>query len=1028
MDSRSPYKVHNAATRGIYQVTSAFDLTPDSPIDIKEGKTTNKVITTASGSCNSYRLFSSVSGDLPFVIDDVTGVITATTDFDYEDRRPVSYSMRVDCVSGGLLSNRFSKALTVNIENVNEPPVCEPRFEAKIANRTIPENFPVYQSVFQVPVKDPDGDSLTYRLLSQTSRPEIGMFFDVDSRLGIVYISSPVSIDFDAGYEEFRLIIRATDPSGLSCEGGVVITIEDLNDEVPIFQKLENDTIYVPENTLPGSILHIFTATDRDADTQMTYSFPGISSMFRIHEASGALVLLQPLDYDNPDNHKAYSLVVIASDGQNRTPYPFFVYITNVDEPPECDPAISTGTGLALSVPETFPIFTTLYTVLAKDPDEGDEVKFKISQSSLDADKFFTLNEDNGIISTTDKQLDYESDPKKFAIVIKVENVKESPMFCTGLITISLQNENDEVPIFQNLPDTTIEVPENLPSGTAIMRLQATDRDIGDSVHYEFFTRYPGFFIDEDSGEIKIAYSLDYEDPDIVRNQRIIVYALDNDRVHTGVAEIIMQLTDVNDNYPQCEGFPNVIQVAETIAINTPLMQFRCSDKDIEEPNNVLTYKLSSLDYFSIDKFTLTDNILTTGPDGLDYDDDEFAGMQFTHTLHVEVSDGGKPSLTSTVTAIVRVTRVNEFNPSDPSENVFRVPENSPQDTIVGTARVTDVDWPFNNIKFSFAGGDYGNPPKFYIEPNTGIIKVCGELDYEEKSSYTVAVQAADLNNDVQPDPLKQRKTTAVVKINITNVNDEAPVCSPAYYERIIYSTRKTAILKLQCSDKDSPDEQLNYAIVSENKANRFILQRSDTGPPSIITTQNFQYNVFEGIQDPTVFQLLIEVTDELGGNRALQLSTTATVIIYVVPWTTTVPTTTQKATTAQVTTAVLVQASYFWHPDTWFTVAMTITAALFLLCLYALAWGLLKDIPKYAKFFPLCQGYKKSNPPGVTDNIPNGERKQNPVTNDKKGNENPSLLPGYPSAPAVFDGRAVDPVSGKHFLFNSYTGETKWI
>lgn len=67
------------------------------------------------------------------------------------------------------------------------------------------------------------------------------------------------------------------------------------------------------------------------------------------------------------------------------------------------------------------------------------------------------------------------------------------------------------------------------------------------------------------------------------------------------------------------------------------------------------------------------------------------------------------------------------------------------------------------------------------------------------------------------------------------------------------------------------------------------------------MSMQNFQYNVFEGIEDPTLFQLLIKVTDELGGNKALQLSTTATVIIHVVPWTTTIPTTTQKATTAQV-------------------------------------------------------------------------------------------------------------------------------
>ncbi|XP_072255149.1 cadherin-related family member 4-like [Pyxicephalus adspersus] len=794
---------------GISQRISAVTLIPDSPIGIEEGRTTNQVITTASG-CNRYDIF----GSGPFSIDPISGVITATVDFDYEDKtKPITYNMRVEC-EGGLLSPRNFKSFTVNIKNVNEPPECAPRFKAKKDNRTIREDAPVYRSLFSVPVTDPDGDDLTYKVVFQSSLPKDGKFFDVDPNAGFVFINTSAPPDFDEGYEEFRLIITAKDPGGLSCEGGMIISIIDLNDEPPIIEKIQNDTIYVPENTLIGSILHVFEATDRDAASTITYSFPGTVTMFRIHPVSGALALLQPLDYDHADNHKAYALVVSASDGKNEDFYSFEIHVTNVDEPPECDPAISTGTGISLSVPETFPIFTTLYTVLAKDPDEGDDVKFTILQSSLETETFFTLNEDFGIISTTGKRLDYESDPKKFVISIKVENVKENPMFCNGLITLSLQNENDEIPIFQNLPERPIEIPENLAPGTVVIKLQATDRDIGDIVHYEFFAKYPGFFIDEDSGEIKVAYLLDYEDPNIVHEQRLIVHAFDNDRVHTAAAEVIVRLTDVNDNYPQCEGFPNMIQVAETIAINTYLMTIKCVDKDIKEPNNVLQYKLNSFDGFSANKFTLTNNILTTGPKGLDYDNVTFAGMQFRHSLEIEVSDAGTPSLTSTVTAIVKVTRVNEFHP-DPAENVFEVAENSPIDTFVGTTRITDIDWPFNNIKFSLAGGDYGNPPKFYIEPNTGIIKVRGELDFEEKQRYLVTVHAVDLNNDVQPDPLKQLETFAVVTIIITNVNDEAPVCSPAYYESIIYSTRNTPILKLQCSDKDSLDEELSYAIVS---------------------------------------------------------------------------------------------------------------------------------------------------------------------------------------------------------------------
>ena len=51
----------------------------------------------------------------------------------------------------------------------------------------------------------------------------------------------------------------------------------------------------------------------------------------------------------------------------------------------------------------------------------------------------------------------------------------------------------------------------------------------------------------------------------------------------------------------------------------------------------------------------------------------------------------------------------------------------------------------------------------------------------------------------------------------------------------------------------------------SGNTNNQFTLWRLDVDPPSLTTTQNFQYDVFQGIQDSKTFQLFIEVTDEKG-------------------------------------------------------------------------------------------------------------------------------------------------------------------
>lgn len=63
-------------------------------------------------------------------------------------------------------------------------------------------------------------------------------------------------------------------------------------------------------------------------------------------------------------------------------------------------------------------------------------------------------------------------------------------------------------------------------------------------------------------------------------------------------------------------------------------------------------------------------------------------------------------------------------------------------------------------------------------------------------------------------------------------------------------------------------------------------------------STQRFQFGTFEGIEHSKEYTLLIQVTDEFGKDKHQQLSSTVTVVIHVVPWTTTQPTTT---TTTQV-------------------------------------------------------------------------------------------------------------------------------
>lgn len=101
------------------------------------------------------------------------------------------------------------------------------------------------------------------------------------------------------------------------------------------------------------------------------------------------------------------------------------------------------------------------------------------------------------------------------------------------------------------------------------------------------------------------------------------------------------------------------------------------------------------------------------------------------------------------ITIIIRVSRIKEFNLIGTSSVLtFNIFENSPVDTLVGKITFTDADWPFNNIKYIIVGGNLGSPPKFYIEPDTGTVKILISID---NKNHELVYSHATLN---KPDPI----------------------------------------------------------------------------------------------------------------------------------------------------------------------------------------------------------------------------------------------------------------------------------
>ncbi|XP_078091718.1 cadherin-related family member 3-like isoform X2 [Mustelus asterias] len=897
-----------------------------------------------------------------FDINTNTGHITTTKIFNFELEPKVIYQLQVELTATNHSDTKF---LQVFIKNVNEPPKCEePGFVAGTASVDVAENVDKGTFVYRIKAEDEDvADILKYKIESQNSFPaNCENIFSIDQTSGCIFVNS--ALDYDAGFHKCRLTIQVEDQHNLFCRGALTINVRDLNDEPPVFKKGLKDTVHVLETEPVETIIAKVEALDRDKNDTVTYRFARTVDMFNVDESAST------------------------------------------------------------TIPEDFPASEAVYRIIVDDPDLNEAIKFTVINDQNEAVKYFRLDTKTGVISKTDQLLDYDNGVKQYKMIISVTEGKVPSKSCTGTITINIQNINDESPIYINAP-TVINVNDNQAVGTIIAKFTATDHDVDDKVFYEFASSHKGFALDEDTGELKLVYRADYEDTTFPHVQILEIRAYDTGRVHSVTAAVTINIIDINDNAPQCSPTLYTVVLAETNPPGTSVASLNCRDDDLKTPNNLLTYTMA-LDAFSAGRFVNQKNEISVGPKGLDYDNLTFEGLQFKHTIMIKISDGGTPSLTSTATLIVQVTRKNEWKPKSP-DDTFTVPENSPIGTIVGVVKFTDADVPLNSIKYSITGGNDGIPPKFYMEPNTGQLKLLNLLDAETTGRYSLIVQAVDLNNDIASDPLKQKTSFTTVTVDILNVNDEPPICNPAYYETTIYSTIKDPFLQLHCSDKDSTSNQLSYVIVGGNTNNRFKLQRINFNPPSVATTQSFQFDSIRGIQDPNDYQLLVQVTDELDAIKAHQLTTTATVVVHVIPWTTTQPTT--ATPTTPFTTAVLVLTSTYWNPDGWFVALLVITGLLALGALYGLAWALFKTHPKCIQFFPKCKKPVKTPLTDVTGSGRNHLSNSSPVNKEASSEtKSPILSDNVVKFPEQFDGRAVDIVSGKAYLFNSQTGQTRWV
>ncbi|XP_051778774.1 cadherin-related family member 4-like [Erpetoichthys calabaricus] len=389
------------------------------------------------------------------------------------------------------------------------------------------------------------------------------------------------------------------------------------------------------------------------------------------------------------------------------------------------------------------------------------------------------------------------------------------------------------------------------------------------------------------------------------------------------------------------------------------------------------------------------------------------ASVNFEYTASIIVKDVRYPELSAVVKVYITVTPVNQYYPQCHPPFSHNIKKNSPLSYIVGRVNATDRDWRFNDLRYSIIGGN-PFPPLFIIDPHLGFIQLINTLQYEKRSVYKLEILIVDVNQDIIPDPINQKTTNCTITVN---VEDTSITCYPWYIRTTICSTLPTrsSVANLNCKSWNS---DFSYEITGGNTDQMFLVDQGN-----IFTKKTFNF-LYPGIITPPNYEVLVVVSD----NSQPYTSATATVAIQVVYCTTTTVTTTHTTTHTTRTTRIATMVDYYWAPDPWFVALMTVTGVLLLLLLLFI---ILKLLRRYGLCLPppdeACKPLLQENSFTIIRNEPKIESNESIETGVLQTIEDETTMI-VNQIPTEFDGKAVDPLTGKEYLYNSVTGERRWI
>ncbi|XP_031443185.1 protocadherin beta-16-like [Clupea harengus] len=597
-----------------------------------------------------------------------------------------------------------------------------------------------------------------------------------------------------------------------------------------------------------------------------------------INKETGELFILERLDREYLCTTKSVTACVLKLDATIENPIRIFNIEVEILDINDNAPHFRRDT-IHLDISESTPVGERFSLNNAVDPDIGlnsiktyylsESEHFNIEiQTGRDGSKFTDL--------ILKKALDREEQNNHNLILTAVDGGVPARSG-TASIIVQVLDTNDNAPQFDK-ESYKIELPENPPIGSLVVKLNSTDLDEGSNAEitylYSLYTSektQQTFTLNPNNGEIRVKDMINYED---FKMYDMEIIAKDKG-IHSlsGQCKLTILITDMNDNHPEISVKSFQSTIKENVPLDTVIAVVSVSDKDSGE-NGVVDIKINKNLPFSLRESS--DNyyeLVVSKP--LDRE------MVPEYDITFTVTDRGTPQLSDNETITLELLDVNDNVPRF-NQTFFKIPvlENNAPGALLASLTALDPDLHENQyLVYFIIEKDIANTSMsmlFSINPENGNLYALKTFDYEIEKEFLFHIEARD--SGVPP-----LSSNVTVHIIIMDQNDNNPVIvSPwrahgtVVEEKIPRNTDKGSLVaKVIAIDTDSVhNSRISYQFLVNTDTTLFSLDQYNG---EIRTMRMFSY------RDARYQRLIVIAKDNgepaLSATVTIKLSTVETAL-----------------------------------------------------------------------------------------------------------------------------------------------------